>query len=227
MADTDYRDYFNSKLSQEMDRNHDIGISTKYDEVQQASKDKIAKLEELRQKELAKAPMSQRSWVEQHDLDPKSIPGMLLDSSAHINAGLSRAAGFVAGIVPSAYSMGANLFHNDRETEAFNNYSQNKATPEDLALLNKPSTIFSKYEGQATLLDDFKKEMRARQASNEIAGFFNNDHIADQTNKNSLSEGIGAAVDANWDQTKAGVKELLMGSGTGNGLKDSIRGAVH
>ena len=45
MADS-YRDYFNDRITQEMDRQKEYGLNAKYDAVQKASDDKIAQLKE-------------------------------------------------------------------------------------------------------------------------------------------------------------------------------------
>lgn len=76
---TDFRDYFNDRISQEIEKNALLGISTKYDQVQAASKEKQASLEDLRKLRLAQEAQAAASWVGQIGLDSQGIPSSLVN----------------------------------------------------------------------------------------------------------------------------------------------------
>jgi hypothetical protein len=76
---TDFRDYFNDRISQEIEKNALLGISTKYDQVQAASKEKQASLEDLRKLRLAQEAQAAASWAGQMGLDSQGIPSSLVN----------------------------------------------------------------------------------------------------------------------------------------------------
>ncbi len=76
----DFRDYFNSRLNQEIERDAQRGISKKYDEVQGAADLKINQLEALKQRSIKVRALKEGSIVAQMGLNPDGIIGTVTNA---------------------------------------------------------------------------------------------------------------------------------------------------
>ena len=217
----DYRDYFNTRLTQEMESNHEIGISTKYDDLQKASQEKVVLLREHAARQAIIEKAQEGTWASKAGFADDSLTYSAIDGAAHIASGTGRVAGYVASSIPNLIAGQTLLSRSDEQVQAYARFKQKIATPADLELLNSPTTSVSKYEGQvadgATPLQLFKREELARQSGKEITNFFDISNVADSTKQNNLNEAIGAGFDENWDQTKQGFKSALKGNVSGVG----------
>lgn len=102
----DIRDYFNNRISQEMERNAAVGISTKYDELQQASRDKIASLAELHKLRLKQQQIDDASWGAAVGFNPGLARSILNVGQAGWEGGKSMVRSVDAAINTAAGNLG-------------------------------------------------------------------------------------------------------------------------
>lgn len=222
----DYRDYFNTRITQEMENNHQIGISTKYDDLQQASQEKIKNLAVLKEQQIVNEEARKKTWVGKLNLDPTSVAGGAVNRSASFVSGASRMAGNIASVVPDLAAGYDQLSRSDEQVAAYNRYKLGIESSSDTELLNQKTSLVSSYQGQEatgpTALELFKREEVARSAGRGITSAFDLTSIVDQTKRDRLSTDLGKNFDANWDQTKSGFKNALKGNIAGAG--DTVAG---
>ncbi len=70
---TDFRDYFNNRITQEIEKNAQLGISSRYDRLQQASQEKAAQLAELREQRLKLRQIQEATFGAKLGLDPDGV----------------------------------------------------------------------------------------------------------------------------------------------------------
>ena len=215
---SDFRDYFNTRLNQEIERNAQQGISTKYQEVQAASDLKIKALNtaivQKKQIDLANA----NSLVGQLELDEQGLAAQAVNLGASIYSGASRVVGditgFALGDVPA---MARSLSLSEDEISAIGRHKQGIATPADLELINR-----QKREGSDSPLQTFDKATLDRQRSADIDAAFDRSDLVHQGRRNELREQLGENFQSAWDQVKTGAGSLWDGNVTGS--KDLVSG---
>jgi hypothetical protein len=178
--------------------------------------------EAFQQQEQANA----NSWVGQAGLDPDSALGTVVNAAANVVAGGSRQIVGAMASLPHTFIAGMNdASLSQDETNAYNNYVQGKATPEEVALLNVKKTTVGAGGMQTSMtpMENAAQGDATRKIARGINDFFDIDSIIHQGSKNKLNaqlgesfEGDSAKVSAGWDSIKSGeygdgAKEMASG----------------
>lgn len=139
MATTDPRDFFNDRITQELERNASFGISTKYDDMQEASTRKIAELKKYRAERLAIEQAQRDSLVGRLGMDPDGIVGGAVNTLVATANELSNAAGSAVGGLSDLQAAALDQHIPDEVNGAYERTKLGQATAEDQALLNLPA----------------------------------------------------------------------------------------
>lgn len=199
---------------------------TKRQEVEQASKRKVALLEEAR-------TTYQETLSAKMGLDKGSITSDFTNFMAGGYAGLSNTVvGPVVAAAGGGISGNIDISSADPEsTAAYNRLQQGKATPQDKALLNAlPTRATGSYGPDGTFMPDGGFSMpenngtvRANQRTNlqllqdgikkvetarNISESFNRDSLVIQDQKNALGEDLKSGFAAPWEQYKKGGEQV-------------------
>ena len=219
---TDFRDYFNTRLNQEIERNAQMGISTKYQEVQQAASEKIQALDagiaRAKQRELAAAG----SLVGQMGLDSEGAAGTLVNLGASLYSGASRTVGDITSFVAADLeAMVRDASITEPEKQAISRFQQGKATAEDMSLITQ-----RRVNNGYSPLEQHERANAARERGERIDSSFDRSNLVHQGRREALSEQLGADFGSAWDQTTAGAKALWDGGGEGRaaGAADLVTG---
>lgn len=94
---SDYRDYFNNALTQALERDIQQGNSSKYDEVQRASAEKVAKLELIHTQQVLARKRDEQSWMGQRGLTDSNLAGQSVNAAAQFANGLGAVASMAQG----------------------------------------------------------------------------------------------------------------------------------
>ena len=138
---SDFRDYFNTRLTQEIAANEQRGVSTKFDELQRASAEKQESLGRLILDQEKALKLNENSNVALLGLDPKSFSGRLTNASAMMGEGLVRE---VQQQASGYHTSDAEVMKAGVPDEAFAAWQRTtkqgggQPTPEDLRLLDTP-----------------------------------------------------------------------------------------
>ena len=241
---SDFRDYFNTRLTQEL-QNSATGVGTsKYDELQQASKEKAAELRKLAaqreafQENLNK--VNQNSLVTKLGLNETGVAGTGVNLAASVASGASRMAGNILAL-PSSLAAGAETAAlGQAEFDAYGRYTKGEQTPEDMEVLNRVTKsgftlgdINRAFEGQlgnATALQRIEQANSQRQAARTINDGFDISNRVNQTRRQEFSEDLTKNFDSNWGNVTAGWDKGDKGqvaSGIAGLLTEAGRAAVN
>ena len=219
---SDFRDYFNSRITQEIENNAQRGVSTKYDEIQQALTDKVARFEKLRVEREAAEQRSKNSWVTKLGLDPDSATGIAVnDAASFISGGSKNVLGTIFSSVPNALSFIDQAGLNEQSVQAYNRYVQGTATEEDLTHLNTPyvSTNENIYGGAGGELTPFQKIERinkGREMGRDIYKTFDIGEIVHQGDRERFDTSMdNETTRAGLEQVSKGWDQLKQGNGQG------------
>lgn len=139
MATSDPRDFFNNRLTQELERNAQFGISTRYDDLQEASTRKIAELKVYRQERLKIEQAQRDSLVGRLGMDPDGLVGGAVNTLVATGNELSNAAGAAISGFNEAQAAALDQHIPDEVNAAHARRKQGVATAEDEALLALPA----------------------------------------------------------------------------------------
>lgn len=139
MATSDPRDFFNNRLTQELERNAQFGISTRYDDLQEASTRKIAELKAYRQERLKIEQAQRDSLVGRLGMDPDGLVGGTVNTLVATGNELSNAAGAAISGFNEAQAAALDQHIPDEVNAAHARRKQGVATAEDEALLALPA----------------------------------------------------------------------------------------
>ena len=131
-------DYFNLRLMQELDREAEQGISSKWDQVQKASAEKLSALEALRQQSLKIREQQENSFVSRMGLDPNSNVGSIANMGVATAAELASGVSTIATLPHRAALAGLRSKIPQAARDALTRETQGRATPADLEALDKP-----------------------------------------------------------------------------------------
>lgn len=218
----DFRDYFNTRITQEIENNAQRGVSTKYDEIQQALTDKVARFEKLRVEREAAEQRNKNSWVTKLGIDPDSATGIAVnDAASFISGGSKNVLGTIFSSAPNALSFIDQAGLNEQSVQAYNRYVQGTATEEDLTHLNTPyvSTNENIYGGAGGELTPFQKIERinkGREMGRDIYKTFDIGEIVHQGGRERFDTSMdNETTRAGLEQVSKGWDQLKQGNGQG------------
>jgi len=228
-----FQDYFNSRINQEIERNAQQGISTKYQEVQQAADQKIKDLEVLRQKAIKQRQLDEASVVGRLGLNPNGIPGMAVNLGANAIQGIATVESNIATSIHTADA--ANIYATVPQ-EAKNAYArlkQGKATQADNALLgtlaidapnpNNPVVVQKKFTSDETNLQRIERYNEAVSRADQVRGALDMSSLVHQGAADAQKEQVLAGFDINAPQVTGGVAKVKSGQVL-SGTKDVVSG---
>ena len=211
-------DYFNSRLNEEIARNEQLGISSKYDEVMAASAEKTAHLAKLHAERVAARERNKGSLVTQWGLDPESLAGRATNLGASVVAGTSNnVIGKLATLPIDAMSVIQTMGLDEGDVQAYNNYAQGKATDADMARLNAPRAGMS--EDNLSVLQQITRSVDLRDYSRRITENMDIGSLVHQGARDDLHQSLDNS------NTKAGLEQVAAGwegLKTGNGGKEYV-----
>lgn len=194
-----FQDYFNDRINQEIEKNALVGVSTKYDEVQKAATDKIAQLEVAHKQALKIRELQANSWVGKLGLDPDGLAGEALNKTASFVSGASTQLGNLASLPTSISAAMDEAQLSPVEMEAYNRHVQGIATPQDMELLNTRKGFYTDSPLQIA-----ERMNTARGVSNAITKATDISSIVHSKQRDALTDDMGADFQAAWDQTGLG-----------------------
>lgn len=213
MTDFNPDEYFNSKF--------DATLSNKMQDLADASAFKIEALKQYRSvadanmvaQEQAKEK-NKNSWVGKLGLEEGSFTANRVNDVASLVSGTGRLAGHIASLPVNMYGGEMTSDATSEDYAAYNRYTQNKATPEDLIRLEG---TFSE-KSAISKLARFQEAEKSRQAARGVNEFFDVTKIVNQSNREVLGDGIGQSFKENWGKITGGWDEatrndFLKGSG--------------
>ena len=178
--------------------------------------------EAFQQQEQANA----NSWVGKAGLDPDSVMGIVVNTGANVVAGASRQlVGAMASLPHTAIAAINDASLSQDETNAYNNYVQGKATPEEVALLNtkKVTVGAGGMQTSMTPLENAEQGNATRKIARGINDFFDIDSIIHQGSKNKLNAQLGESFEGDSKKVAAGWESLKTGE-YGDGAKEMASG---
>ncbi len=216
---TNLRDYFNTRVNQELEQAALTGRSPKFEQVQAAAQEKARALQDgialAKQRELAAA----NSFIGRNDLDPDSFLGGAANLGASAYQGISqnlvgKVTGFLGGDLEAMLRQASIT---EPELQAIGRFRQGKATPDDEALINAPR----KGRGYSPLqMADLADAARAR-GERLYTSFDRSDQVY-QGNKEALQADLGDEFSSNWDRVTKGASAAW--NGEASGAKDVVAG---
>lgn len=214
----DYRDYFNSRLAQEVDSVGFDSKPSKYEELQEASKQKAADLSKLAeqrrqlQENLAKA--NETSIVTKLGLDEKGAAAQAVNAAASLASGASRLAGNIAALPASLASEAETAALSQEDYDAYTQYTNGDRSPETLAKLNRVTKgdftlgdVNRAMDGQfsgATVLQRIEQSNAQRESARAINSGFDISNRVNQTRRQAFSEELTQNFDSNWGNVTSG-----------------------
>ena len=240
---TDFRDYFNTRLTQELDRSEAAGITSKFDALQKASTEKAAQLREFAAQKQAKLDAlneaNKTSIVNKLGLDEEGITAQVVNAGASLASGASRLAGNTLALPSSLAAQAETASLNDEDFAAYKKYQEGDRSEATMARLSRvPTTNFTlgdvnrAFEGQfgdATVLQRIEQGSAQRQAARSINDAFDISNRVNQTRRQAFSEDLTQDFDANWGNVTEGWKNKDAGkltSGIAGLLSEAGRAAV-
>jgi hypothetical protein len=191
--------------------------------------------------------VNEDSLVSQMDLDPDGVAGSAVNIGASVYSGLSRGAGALVAAPKIVSSLMDLSSLSEEERSAIGRYEQRKATPEDLALLNRKKAFYSENDppeikalkqaeadatpDRITPLELYERSLKDRETGRNIMESFDRSSTVHQGNRDALNDELGADFGSAWDQTVKGAKDIYKGDvleGGGNlatGFKDLLLNA--
>ena len=145
---TDFRDYFNTRLTQELDRSEAVGITSKFDALQKASTEKAAQLREFAAQKQAKLDAlneaNKTSIVNKLGLDEEGITAQVVNAGVSLASGASRLAGNTLALPSSLAAQAETASLNDEDFAAYKKYLEGDRSEETMARLSRvPTTNFT------------------------------------------------------------------------------------
>jgi hypothetical protein len=237
---TDFRDYFNNRISQELENRAQIGISDKYDSLQAASRQKAIDLNAIHKERLLVEARNRESWVGKLGIDADSPVGKAVNLGASLYSGAARQVGNLVSLAPAAVALADESSITAEEMAAYNRVTQGLDTPEDLALLNRKKAFYSENDtpqakamAQAmadrnpdtpTVMDVIGRSVKARQMGRSINEAFDQSSVVNSTQRDRLTEDLGADFESAWNQT--GLANTFEKDKKIGGAKDLITGVA-
>ncbi len=240
---TDFRDYFNTRLTQELDRSEAAGITSKFDALQKASTEKAAQLREFAAQKQAKLDAlneaNKTSIVNKLGLDEEGITAQAVNAGASLASGASRLAGNTLALPSSLAAQAETASLNDEDFAAYKLYQEGDRSEATMARLSRvPTANFTlgdvnrAFEGQfgdATVLQRIEQGSAQRQAARSINDAFDISNRVNQTRRQAFSEDLTQDFDTNWGNVTEGWKNKDAGkltSGIAGLLSEAGRAAV-
>lgn len=204
----DYSSYFNTRLAQEIDAQKDSGTYSKYDEVQAASRKKVADFEAAdavrKLKEAQARETNKNSVVTQLGIDPESATGRAVNIAASVASGASRnVIGTLASLPVDALSIIQGMGLDERDIQAYNRYVQGTADETDILRLKRqnPDDIYS----QSTVLDKINSSKDLREYGRRITENMDIGSIVHQGAREELHQALKT------DSTQSGLDQVAQG----------------
>jgi hypothetical protein len=237
MPEFDPNSYFNNRLAN--------ASAPKAEALTAAMDRKIARLKQRQEEDFAwneRNASDKNSLVGLLGLDPDSVAGEAVNTGASFLAGAGRTAGQAFAAVPGMVAANAESYLSETDLAALNRHAQGKATPEDLAQINRkiaPVADLSKdpnaqVKAQAladanpnapTPLSLFAEMNKARDLSRGLAEYGEKfSGLVHKEERNRLTDNIGAAFNDNASQVSAGVDQVM--SGKAGGATDVVAGVA-
>lgn len=215
---TDFRDYFNTRLTQELDRSEAAGITSKFDALQKASTEKAAQLREFAAQKQAKLDAlneaNKTSIVNKLGLDEEGITAQAVNAGASLASGASRLAGNTLALPSSLAAQAETASLNDEDFAAYKKYQEGDRSEATMARLSRvPTTNFTlgdvnrAFEGQfgdATVLQRIEQGSAQRQAARSINDAFDISNRVNQTRRQAFSEDLTQDFATNWSNLTEG-----------------------
>ena len=186
------------------------GGLSKYDEVMQASKDK---LESLKQLTINREAVN-NSWAGQLVNNPQGLLGTLANFGATVVESSSREAGQILTAPLIAQHEHDNSKISDADFEAYNRSVQGKATPADNKLLDSkakypPVGLEENLRDQLTTRQRFQQMGEARKKIDSIQRTADINQIVDPSRRNAFTKDLKDTWNANVNQVEEGGRDLL------------------
>ena len=240
---TDFRDYFNTRLTQELDRSEAAGITSKFDALQKASTEKAAQLREFAAQKQAKLDAlneaNKTSIVNKLGLDEEGITAQVVNAGASLASGASRLAGNTLALPSSLAAQAETASLNDEDFAAYKKYQEGDRSEATMARLSRvPTTNFTlgdvnrAFEGQfgdATVLQRIEQGSAQRQAARSINDAFDISNRVNQSRRQAFSEDLTQDFATNWGNVTEGWNNKDAGkltSGIAGLLSEAGRAAV-
>lgn len=244
----DYNNYFVSRIN----GSNPLDGNDKFAELQRASAEKIAQLQQLKEQQLAAEKAARRTLAGQLGLSMDTVAGKAVNAVANVYDGVFRGVGSVATTIPNLVAAADQANLTEQDIEALNRHAEGTATPEDLARINRkvapkiqapvgiPADQVRAYQeseqakAQAradanpdapTPLSIWKEMNVARKASGDIEKYFNTNEMVDQTSKNALNISLEGTFNQNSGEISKGVQRIKDGHITA-GSTDVISGVT-
>lgn len=239
----DYNDYFISRISQD----NSLGGVDKFEQLQQASSDKIAELTARKEMQLAREAAKRETWNGQLGLDSDSFAGTVIDSAASLYQGVVGQLGRVATTIPTLVAATNQTNLSEADISALERHQRGEATPEDLAQINRkiapivaPTPGMPRELAQAhaneraqamadsnpnapTPLALWKEMNVAREASREIMKYADRSSAVDQDAQTALNERLVTGYSAPAEEVSKGWDSIKAGK-LGDGTADMVSG---
>lgn len=223
----DYNDYFISRISQD----NSLGGVDKFEQLQQASRDKIEELTARKAVQLAQEKTNAGSLVGQWGLDSESLAGMATNTVANLYHGAFRGIGNVASTIPNAITASNQANLSEDDIAALGRHEKGQSTPEDLVRINRkvapivaPTPGMPRELAQAhaneraqamadsnpdapTPLSMWKEMNIARKASADITKFFDTSNMLHMDAQNNFGTDLTNTYDTNAPQIARGWKD--------------------
>lgn len=235
----DYNDYFLSRINQDFSATG----ANKFEQLQEASKNKIAELATLKKQQLAQEEANKKTWVGQAGLDPNSIAGWGVDTAGNLFSGAVKLGGQLASALPNAIA-GANQSNlSEEDIAALNRQANGTATPEDLVQIQRkiapkvpvnPNIPDAQAKAQAladanpnapTPAKLFKEMNDMRAAASAITKATDFSHVFQKDQRQQFSEELKATYESNAPQVGEGVDAIKAGDFAG-GSQDVVAGVA-
>lgn len=214
---TDFRDYFNNRITQELEANAQIGISNKYDSLQAASRQKAIDLNEIHKERLLVEARNRQSWVGKLGLDPDSGLGTAVNLGASLYSGAARQVGNLVSLAPAASALADESSITEEEMAAYNRKTQGLATQDDLALLTRKKAFYAEKDtpqakAMAQMIADrnpdamsaqdlIERSIKAREMGRSINEAFDQSSVVQSDRRDNLTDDLGADFESAWNQT--------------------------
>lgn len=223
----DYSSYFNTRLAQEIDAQKDSGTYSKYDEIQAASRKKVADFEAAdavrKLKEAQAREANKNSVVTQLGIDPESATGRAVNIAASVVAGASKnVIGTLASLPVDALSIIQGMGLDEGDIQAYNRYVQGTADEADVTRLNSPK--IDQTTDNSTVMEQIQRSQDLREYGRRITENMDIGSIVHQGAREELRQGLKTdATQAGLDQVAQGWKQLGGGE-DGAGLSNLAQG---
>ena len=199
-------EYFNRRVQQEMDADRLRGHSTRFEELQAASREKALLLDKAAERSRARIAEDQSSLVSTLGLNPDGTGGEAVNLGAHLLSGASRVIGAVAAVPSNVLAAVSTINITDEDRAAYARYKNQVATPADLALLSRKQ--FANSTSDITVGDRLDTEQQQLGVADGIRNLFDINYLKHNGKTNALNDQLGETFQQDWSTVQSGWKDL-------------------